>query len=238
MNNIEIKYKTVLSTLKKKGDVPCYRAVVVNNGVINETQLYKDAGESVGLRPETVKYVAELLFAEIAKQAALGKNIIVDNFFGTSLSIRGTFENANDDFNPAKHELRLNFTPKGELKTVLDTATAVNITEGTRCRITSVMDSVTRQDGVIVGEDDVTVYAAGGTFLIDPNAEDEGVWMENDAGQIVAIATVNSSTATTLDCTFEYVPPGAYKFVVATRGGLGKEYGVSVARRNVVCRAE
>lgn len=229
----EYKFKTVLSTLKK-GEKPCYRAVVVSNGTIDENALYRSAAESVGLKPETVRYVAQLLFAALVDCAKEGVNVVVKDFLGTSLSIRGTFDSADAQFEKGKHQLRLNINPKGELARACEGGTAVNITEGNRCRITSVLDGVAKQDGVIISGEDVEVYAAGGTFLVNTSAEDEGVWLEDLNGQVAAFGTVTASTATTLECMFATLPePGNYKFVVATRGGLGKDYGVSIARRNV-----
>lgn len=232
----EFKFRTVLSTLKK-GEKPCYRALIVANGTINEKELYRNTAERVGMAPETVKYVAELLFGEIAKQAADGINVNIADGFGTSLSIRGTFDSANAEFEKGKHSLHLNINPKGALANACADATGVNVTEGARCRVTSLMDGTLREEGVISSGEDVVVYAAGATFLIDTEADDEGVWIEDEEGHIVAFATVDESTSTTLTCTFAATPePGDYYFVVATRGGLGSEYGVSCGRYKVVVK--
>lgn len=234
----EYKYKTVLSTLKK-GEKPCYRAVVISNGTINAETLYKSAAERVGLKKETIRYIAELLFSQIVDYAKDSINVVIPDFMGTSLSIRGTFDSANSAFEKDKHQVRLNINPKGALATACAEGVGVNVTEGNRCRITSVLDAVAKTEGIIVAGEDVEVFVAGGTFLVDTTAEDEGVWLEDANGQITAFGTVTASTATTLDVVFETLPePGAYKFVVATRGGLGKDYGVSIARRNVEIRGQ
>ena len=235
--NKEIKFKTVLSSLKK-GEKPCYRAVPVSKGSVSVDQLCKTTAEAVGLQASTIKYVLELLMLQVVELQKDAVNVVIPDFFNTQLSIRGTFESADALYEPGKHQLRVNLNPKGTLLHALDGAVGVNVTEGNRCRITSVMDSVGRTEGVIIGDEDVEVYAAGGTFLIDPLAEDEGCWLENYDGEVVAFGTVTASTATTLDATFATLPePGDYKIVVATRGGLGKDYGVSIARRPVTVRA-
>jgi len=236
--NQEIKYKCVLSTLKK-GERPCYRAIPVSNGVISLDQLCQQVAESVGLQASTIKYVIELLSNQVVELAKNGVNVTIPNFFRTMLSIRGTFDAADALYDKSKHELRLNMNPSGEIMKALSGAVGVNITEGNRCRITSVLDAVAKEEGVIVGDEDVEVYAAGGTFLVNTHAEDEGVWLENAANEVVAFGQVTASTATTLDATFATLPePGDYYFCVATRGGLGPEYGVSIARKPVVVRAE
>lgn len=236
--SVEVKYKTVLSTLKK-GEKPCYRAVAISNDQIDFDQLCRLAGQRCGLAPEMLKYAGQLLFNQMAACAKDGINVNIENFLYMALSIRGTFDSANAPFVKGVNALRVNINPKGALATACDELVGVNVTEGNRCRITSVMDSVGRTEGIISGSEDVVVYAAGGTFLVDTTAEDEGVWLENGAGVVVAFGTVTDSTATTLDATFATLPePGEYFFVVATRGGLGKEYGVSIARRRITIPAE
>ena len=54
-------------------------------------------------------------------------------------------------------------------------------------------------------------------------------------GAIVCKATVTRSDNQTLDCKFEgvAVEPGEYVFVIQTRSGLGEDFGVATATRNI-----
>lgn len=231
--NKEIKFKTVLSSLKK-GEKPCYRAIPVTNGSTDMNALAQGAAARVGMDVALMKCIAELFLDQLEAALCDGRRLEVEGLFSGTLGVQGVFDAANAPWERSKHRLVPRFSAKGDMKSVLNGAVGVNITEGNRCRITSVLDAVAKTEGVITGDEDVEVYAAGGTFLVDTTAEDEGVWLENAAGEVVAFGTMTASTATTLDATFATLPePGAYKFVVATRGGLGKGYGVSIARRNV-----
>lgn len=232
----EVKFRTVLSGLKK-GEKPCYRAIPVTNGSTDLDALAQGAAARIGMDVALMKCIAELFLEQIEAALCAGHRLEVEGLFSGSIAVQGVFDAANAPWERGKHRLVPRFNAKGEMKSALNGAVGVNITEGNRCRITSVLDAVAKTEGVITGSEDVEVYAAGGTFLVDTTAEDEGVWLENAAGVVVAFGTVTASTATTLDATFATLPePGAYKFVVATRGGLGKGYGVSIARRNVTVR--
>lgn len=232
----EVKFKTVLSSLKK-GEKPCYRAIPVTNGSTDLDALAQRASARVGMDVALVKCIAELFLERVEAALCAGRRLEVEGLFSGMLAIQGVFDAANSPWERSKHRLVPRFNAKGDMKSALAGAVGVNITEGNRCRITSVLDSVAKTEGVISGEEDVEVYAAGGTFLVDTSAEDEGVWLEDANGEVVAFGIVTASTATTLDATFATLPEsGAYKFVVATRGGLGKGYGVSIARRNVTVR--
>ena len=229
----ELKYRTVLSTLKK-GEKPTYRAVPISNGTVSDRALYSSTAGNTGVKAELIKYATELLGSSLARIIADGKNTVIDNLLATTLSIKGVFDSANEAFNKAKHRICVNIHPRGTLADACVDLVGVNVTEGNRIRITSVLDAVSKTEGVITGGTNVEVFAAGSTFLIDTTAEDEGVWLEAQDGTIVSFGTVTGSTATTCDCTFATLPePGDYKFVIASRGGLGKDYGVSIGRKNV-----
>ena len=232
----EIRFKTVLSSLKK-GEKPCYRAVPITNGTTDLEALAQGAAARSGLDVAFVKCAAELLLERIEYALCMGRRVELEDLFSGTLAVQGVFDAANAPWERGRHRLVPRLNAKGDMKTVLSGTVGINVTEGNRCRITSVLDSISKTEGVITAGSDVDVFAAGGTFLVDTTAEDEGVWLEDKDGTIVALGTVTASTATTLDATFATLPdPGSYKFVVATRGGLGKGYGVSIARRNVEVR--
>ena len=146
----------------------------------------------------------------------------------------GTFAGANAPWDKSKNALLPYFYAKGDMKDAFADVSAVNVTEGNRAHVNRVLDTVLKVDGVIVNQPNVTVYLSGTNLLLNAAATDEGVWLEDKDGTVVATATVVGSTSTTVDCTFATLPEdGDYKIVVATRGGLGPEFGVSIARKAV-----
>lgn len=234
--NKEIKFKTVLSSLKK-GEKPCYRAIPVTTGTTDLEALAQGAAARIGMDVALMKCIAELFLDQLETALREGRRLEIEGLFSGGIVVQGVFDAANSAWERGKHRLAPRFSAKGEMKNVLNGAVGVNITEGNRCRITSVLDGILKTEGVISHGENIEVFVAGGTFLVDTTQEDEGVWLENEDGEVVAFGDVTASTATTLDATFETTPEaGSYKFVVATRGGLGKDYGVSIARRAVEVR--
>lgn len=229
----EIKFKTVLSSLKK-GDRACYRAVPVTNGSVDLATIATNAAARGGMDPAITKFVAELLFREIGTELSNGIRVEIENIFSGSIAVGGTFPAANSPWDKSRNRLIPYFTAKGDLKTALAGITGINVTEGNHAAIKRVLDTVRKEDGVIAGVTDVTVYVSGQHLLLDPLAEDEGCWLEAKDGTLLVKGNVTGSTATTLDCVFPSLPEsGKYALVVATRGGLGSEFGVSIARKNV-----
>lgn len=237
---MEIKFKTSLCNFRK-GEKPCYLAHVIMDDRVTWDDVVARVAETVGVRESVVKFVADELVQVLKSNLAESNRVSIEGMCDAGLSIKGSFETADAAFDPSKNRVNINFTPKGAMRTIFNGAVLTNITEGNRCRITSVLDTVAKTEGVIQARDDedpVVVYAAGGTFLVDIEAEDEGVWLEDAEGTLAVRGTVTASTATTLNCEFDELPqPGEYKFVVATRGGLGAGYGVSIARRAVTVTA-
>ena len=229
----ELKFKTVLSSFKK-GEQPCYRAVVNHNGTVYLDEIATNAAARVGMDAAVMKFNAELFFAQVAEELKNGNRVEVENLFSGGIAVTGTFAGANAPWDKSKNALVPYFYAKGDMREALDGSTAVNVTEGNHAQIKRVLDTVLKVDGVIANQPNVTVYLSGTNLLLNTTASDEGVWLENKDGTVVATATVVGSTATTVDCAFATLPEdGDYKIVVATRGGLGPEFGVSIARKSV-----
>lgn len=231
--NTQVQFKTVLSNLKK-GEEACYRAIPLTAEPTSLATLETRAAARIGMDASLMQYIGELFIAQIRASLLEGRRVEIEGLLSGGIAVQGVFDAANSPWERGKHRLVPFFSAKGEMREVFAGAVGVNVTQGTRCRITSVLDSVRKEEGVLTAGENIAVYAAGATFLVDPSAAGEGVWLEDMKGKIVTLGTVTASTATTLDATFAEMPePGQYKFVVATRGGLGKDYGVTVARRNV-----
>lgn len=231
--NTQIKFKTVLSTFKK-GDRPCYRGVVYHNGTVYLADIAKNAAARVGMDESVMKFNSELLVNQIGRELKDGKRVEIENLITGGLAILGTFPGANAPWDKSKNALSAYFYAKDRMKDAFADAVAVNVTEGNHAQLRRVLDTVSKTDGVITNQPNVTVYLSGVNLLLNAAASDEGVWLEDQDGTVVATATVSGSTSTTLDCVFATLPEdGMYRIVVATRGGLGAEFGVSIARKSV-----
>ena len=107
------------------------------------------------------------------------------------------------------------------------------MTEGAKPSIDSVLDTLTgKYDEIKVGD---PLYVAGKDIAIDTSKTDEFVGLKNKKTGVVIKAAVSRSDNQTIDCTFTgvEVEPGEYTFIVQTRSGLGDDFGVATATRNV-----
>ena len=229
----EVKFKTALSTFKKD-DKPCYRGIVNHNGTAYLADIAKNAAARVGMDESVMKFSGELLVEQIGLELKGGKRVEIEDLLSGGLSILGTFPSANAPWDKSKNALSPYFYAKGGMKEAFADAVAVNVTEGNHAKLIRVLDTVSKTEGVITNQPNVTVYLSGVNLLLNAAAPDEGVWLEDLEDTVVATATVTDSTSTTLDCVFATLPEdGTYRIVVATRGGLGSEFGVSIARKSV-----
>ena len=104
MKTREVKFKTVLSSLKK-GERPCYRAVVNHNGTVYMDEISSNAANRVGMDPAVMKFNAELFFAQIAEELRAGNRVEVENLFSGGIAVTGTFAGANAPWDKSKNAL-------------------------------------------------------------------------------------------------------------------------------------
>ena len=231
---MKLQFKTVLTPFEVGGKA-VYRAVPCTNGAVGLKQLAANIKARTGLDESVVKYVCELIVKQIVASVKDGKRVNIENLLGAVASIKGAFPTADAPFDPAVNKVVANIYAKDELNSAFEGIECENVTQGNHVVIRRVLDTVLKQNGKIMAGENVTVYVSGLNLAVDPTQTDEGCWLENATdGTIVATAEVTGSTATTLDAKFATVPePGVYNLVVASRGGLGTDYGVSIARRSV-----
>ena len=233
---MNINYKRVLSPIVK-GEVPSYRAVVVNNGYITEDALMRAIAVDCGLKPVVVRSVIDLFLDHIAGGFGNGMRINLKQLDG-GLSIRGTAEGCDMKWNESDLELVGYLNVKGALKHPFTDAEPVNVTDAATVTIRRVLDANYETDGWITGTENVAVLASGSGLKVDPEAEDEGCWLaDRTTHRVLVKGIVTASSTTTLDVTFPTLPAdGRYWFVVASRGGLGADYGVSIGRKRVTVK--
>ena len=232
----KLMFKTALTPFKK-GEKALYRGIVQNKGARQLSDLVRAVAKRLGIDEAIVRFSAELLFQQLVAELKDGYHVELEDFLSGGLSITGTFLGANAPWDRSKNSIRPYFNAKGAMREAFKDVEMVNVTEGNHVILKRVLDTTSKTEGVITNTPNVVVYLSGSSMLIDLTAEDEGVWLENAEGEIVATATVTNSTSTTVDCTFATLPEdGDYKIVIATRGGLGPEFGVSMAKKNITVK--
>ncbi len=229
---MKLRYKTRLSNLKK-GDRPCYQAWVVHGGTRSKGEIVKEVSLRSGLPDAVVDCVLRLFFETVREEVRDGFRFDTGDVSGAAY-VQGTFGSLDDPWDASRHRLVVRLNAKGALRDALKGHTPVNVTEGAKVSVKSVLDVDHAVDGAIYGTSDVAVRVSGVGLAVDAEAGDEGVWLEDATGAVIARASVAEASDTMLDCTFAELPAdGAYTFVVASRGGLGAEYGVAMGRRKV-----
>ena len=235
---MDIRFKTVLNPLIQ-GVVPQYRAIIINNGVVEIDALVEAIAEECGLKPAVVRSILELFFERLGYEFRNGMRVNLEQLEG-GLTIQGTAKSSNEPWSEGNLKLVAYLNSKGALKNPFkENVTPVNVTDAVSVIVRRVLDTVYEHDGYITGTADVHVLVSGDGLNVDTNAEDEGAWLADySTGRIVANGTVTAATADTLDLTFATLPEdGNYWLVVASRGGRGETAGVSIGRRKVVVKA-
>ena len=226
MSNITFKLEKVSSALTSKR---LYRASVQANGIVGHDELAERLAERTKQDANLWKYFLNMLADEIDGQLLEGNRVKLGRLL-MGFSIRGTFANEDDPFDPKKHRLVTTLRMLDPLKSAIAKAVPENITGGISCSIASAMDAVTKEVSEISGTNRLLIE--GRKLGISPDNPDEGVWLvDPKTDKIVATAMVERSDSQTIDCMFaELPPPGRYTLVVACRNGARESLAPAIAR--------
>ena len=231
-----IYYKNRLSGLKKGGR-PCYQGVIQSKQSASRADFVADMASRSGFTKEMASYFIDVFIASLRRYYRLGKRVNIGGL-SSGIAIQGSVTNPKMSWEKSGMKLVPYLNLTGDLLNCLAGETGKNVTTGASVTITSVLDTVHAQNMKLIGTTNVTTHTIGLGLAVDTQATDEGVWLEDSSGVVAAIGTVTAATDTTLDCTFTLLPPdGRYRFVIASRNGLGEDYGVARAKRWVTVQA-
>lgn len=226
-NKIEVK--AVLSPISDT-----YRLVVINQKSYEEQDLLDEIAQVAGKEAAQVRYLLDLV--RIALLKALAKNKVINcGFFKARLTVGGSLESANEQPTPEKNPVSVSIVFTGSIPEITRSLQVVNSTLTVPAVLHEFM-----QDGASdknrIESPTARIIVNGERIAIDPNAPDEGLWLENaNSGVKVATATLVRSTSTFAHFKFETLPAtGMYRFVLATRNGESPdEYAPKRLTRNV-----
>ena len=233
-----IKVKAVMSTLPV-GEKTLYRLVVTEPHHVGEDEFLQTLAEEMGQTQTQGRYWLDsfrnLLFR------LLSENADVDlGFMSAKLYASGSIESISDQPTKEKNPVRGRIFFKGQFAEKLKALDVVNDTATVAAILYEVM-----QDGLAdqnrIESTTARIVANGSNIKLDPEQEDNGVWLENaSTGVKVAEATVSYSDASTCYFTFPTLPAtGKYKLVIATRNGESpEEYAIVKLTRNVFVKKE
>ena len=210
-----------------------YAAGVQHNATLNADESATAIAAYLKVTPAQFKTAWRLLAASMKRNAKLGNQSTVDGAFRVANMVKGWVQTLTSPWDKTRNFLQVSAIALDPLKSVVAGADVVNKTEGAKPSIDSVLDTLTgKYDEIKIGD---PLYVAGKDISIDTSKTDEFVGLKNKKTGAVVKATVSRSDNQTIDCAFEgvEVEPGEYTFVVQTRSGLGDDFGVASATRNI-----
>lgn len=200
-----------------------YRLNVINAQKVREGAIIARMAQISSKEPAQVRYWLDIL--RQAMLAELAQNHVVNlGFASARLIVRGSLKSANDQPTPENNPIAVSMNFLGDIAEVVRAYEVVNCT----LTVPAVMHEL-MQNGASgrnrIESTSATIVINGERIEIDPNAPDEGIWLEHTvSGTKVATATVTVSTHTGAEFTFGTLPAtGQYQLVLATRDGENPE---------------
>ena len=214
-----------------------YHCKVAHNRVIAPDEVADDMAKKLHIDPlQAQLYLANVL-AYIERSVEEGESI---NFgsFSLYISMKGTVEGANGDYDPEANALALNLRAGAKIKKALSSLKPVNATlePDEKPAIARIADTSLKKEGVISGEPDAEVVITGRNLAMELTGEegDEGVQLESKDGETVATGRVLEACTNVVRVKFDTaIPRGAYRIVIATRNNRGPRTNPAIAKREL-----
>ena len=216
-----------------------YHCKVAHNRVIAPDEVADDMAKKLHIDPlQAQLYLANVL-AYIERSVEEGESI---NFgsFSLYISMKGTVEGANGDYDPEANALALNLRAGAKIKKALSSLKPVNATlePDEKPAITRIADTSLKKEGVISGEPDAEVVITGRNLAMELTGEagdeGEGVSLATNDGEIVATGRVVEACTNVVRVKFDAaIPHGTYRLVIATRNNRGTRTNPAIAKREL-----
>ena len=213
-----------------------YRFVTKAGKVLTEDDFIALAAERMG----TTHEIAEAWFKGIMRTFIAGMmdgNSVNTGYMLGKLQVRGSTDSA--DGQPEKGSVEGVITFSGDVREAFAELEVVNDSKMVDASLLALEQAGAGALNRLTAAN-AEVYATGNMLYIDPDREDEGVWIYDSKGRIVAKCALVSSTTTSVVFRTPAVLPedGQYKVVIQTRNGEDvDEYTVATLTRLVTVEA-
>lgn len=210
-----------------------FLAGVKSSGTYGNDELIRDVAKATGQSEALVQFIDTARREAIVAALKAGKRVYLDGL-ALAVSVRGAFDTLDGEFDPKRNEVALTSYTYGGLHNCLDGIVPVNEVTGARPILSVIREEGQEKEEILVTGRNVVI--TGREIAITAGAADEGVALADiKTGEVVATAEIVSTTLIETVCTFAALPTnGRYRLEVRTRGGLGMEYKVATAGREVV----
>ena len=233
MNAESIEYTT--RSLAGKGQnadsSSAWTAQVIAKRTVEEAEFFAAVAAKTHQSAAEINYIFSTAGAVLRDFLRQGCHVNLSDV-GFSIALGGKFPSADAAPDASRNAVKVCAHASRSLRNALKLSELdfVNNTNSLVAHIFSVMDSTLKQDGVVADASAVLVTGEG--LLVDQSVADEGVRILDSAGAEVAVGTILSNTAATLDCSFSALPPpGAYRLEVRARNGGAPSLAPAVVRK-------
>ena len=210
---------------------PFYVGVVQHDRTMSKKETYAYLEERMGYKATAIRAVFMALADYVRENAGKGNITLVDGVTSVRNTCRGSFDGLTGPWVKGVNILQIASCELNPFKSVLADLTPSNVTEGLKPVINTVMDLVTKEYDEIVGTNEFSVD--GYNFALDEAQEDEYVGIRAADGTLTK-AEITYSDLGQVKAKFAEAPEaGTYTLVIATRCGLGTEFGVVTAERKI-----
>ena len=202
---------------KRYKAAPIYRAEVSQSDFI--AMLAKNAGAS----PATAGYYVAAAQELIKTLLQEGKRVHLDVATFAPVLESATYDSIDADLSSAHVTATVKAT-RGLKESIGDHLVAENMQKQWQLKIESVESAHMGKMNIIKPGVDVYLVCLG--IWMDTKSDDEGIFLEDANGKVVAKARILQQSSDTSVFVFDddIAPGSRYKLVVSTRTGRGKEY--------------
>jgi len=218
MHQEEIKFKVKGHAAKLAGDKICYQGMLIHNHVLGVAETRRLFAEYMQMKLPQAQMVLEGLVAFMAEQLGKGNRLDFGGFCA-ELRLRGGFSAANAPFDPNRNEIGVELRPGKSVKEATSRLRPVNVTVDKAFHVYHTYQRTPFEAlDVIAREGERVVEVSATCMAIRASAADEGVWIENDAGErLVRLTYLNGDVCVAQFKLTETLAPGLYWTVVCSR---------------------
>lgn len=231
MAKANARFATVKGQSETFGTAPFYVGIIQCERVASSRETLAILSERTGFEVAKIRSLFLALAKIIRAYAGKGVFVTLDGVTAFRILCKGGFQNVTGPWVKGVNVLQIASCELNPFKSVLADLTPSNVTEGLKPVINTVMDLVTKEYDVIAGTNEFSVD--GYNLALDEAREDEFVGIRAADGTFTKAEVTYSDLGQTKAKFTEAPEAGTYTLVVATRCGLGTEFGVVTVERKV-----
>ena len=234
MAKANARFATVKGQSETFGTAPFYVGIIQCERVASSRETLAILSERTGFEVAKIRSLFLALAKIIRAYAGKGVFVTLDGVTAFRILCKGGFQNVTGPWVKGVNILQIASCELNPFKSVLADLTPSNVTEGLKPVINTVMDLVTKEYDVIAGTNEFSVD--GYNLALDEAREDEFVGIRASDGTFTKAEVTYSDLGQTKAKFTEAPEAGTYTLVVATRCGLGSEFGVVTAERKITIK--